>query len=130
MIKKDLIVAMATPQGMAGVSIIRVSGENIQELFLALFGVEKLTPRFATVVKVYDHDQEVIDQGLAIYFPAPHSFTGESVLEIHGHGGHIVPNQIVDRCIAIGCRMAEPGEFSLRALYNQKMDLIHLVKLL
>jgi tRNA modification GTPase len=124
MIKKDLIVAMATPQGMAGVAIIRISGENVQKLFLRLIGVDKLTPRVATVIKVYDHDQHVIDQGLALYFQAPHSFTGESVLEIHGHGGHIVPNQIVDRCIAIGCRMAEPGEFSLRALYNQKMDLI------
>ncbi|RJX31607.1 MAG: tRNA uridine-5-carboxymethylaminomethyl(34) synthesis GTPase MnmE [Oxalobacter sp.] len=121
------IVAIATPAGRGGVGIIRISGKNLSPLFKPLLGKETLTPRYATYLSFRDEDGNLIDQGLAIYFKAPHSYTGEDVLELHGHGGPVVMQMLLTRCLDvgddIGLRAAEPGEFTRRAFLNDKLDL-------
>jgi len=119
----DTIVAAATPPGIGGVGIVRVSGEQTETIARTLLG-SLPEPRTATYRKFRDKDGQNLDTGLALHFPAPASFTGESVLELHGHGGPLVISQIVDAIVALGARQAEPGEFSQRAFLNDKLDLV------
>jgi len=118
----DTIVARATPAGRGGVAVIRISGPAVGAIARHLIG--KLPqPRFATLRNFIDDAGESIDSGLALYFPAPHSFTGEDVLELHGHGGAIVTDMLIERVEQLGARPAEPGEFTRRAFINDKLDL-------
>ncbi len=130
------IVAIATPPGRGAVGIVRVSGKSISPLVRALCGRD-LKPREATYLPFVDAHDEAIDHGLALYFPAPHSFTGEDVLELQAHGGPVVMQLLLARCLEAGAeidtatqqprladlRVAQPGEFTQRAFLNDKMDL-------
>lgn len=118
----DTIVSIATPPGRGGVGIVRVSGELASSIAEAVLG-SLPEPRRASFKAFRDSDGQAIDEGLAIYFPAPGSFTGEDVLELHGHGGPVILSMVVDRAIGLGARRAEPGEFSRRAFLNDKLDL-------
>lgn len=118
----DTIAAPATPPGRGGVGIIRISGSKVRDIATALLG--KIPPaRYATYSGFVDEIGQMIDQGIALYFPAPNSFTGEEVLELHGHGGPVVMDALLQRVLACGARMARPGEFSERAFLNNKIDL-------
>ena len=122
---QDAIVAIATAPGRGGVGIVRVSGHGLEALIVGLCG-RALTPRHATYLAFHDAAGVVIDRGLALYFPAPHSYTGEEVLELHAHGGPVVLQMLVRRCLQLGgarLRLAEPGEFTRRAFLNGKLDL-------
>ena len=119
----DTIVAAATPPGAGGIGIVRMSGPETEGVARAMLG-QLPPPRRATFVSMTDANGGAIDRGLALYFPAPHSFTGESVLELHGHGGPVVLSMLVDAAIDLGCRQALPGEFSKRAFLNDKLDLL------
>lgn len=122
MSSQDTIVALATPPGRGGVGIVRLSGPlslQLAEKFLQ----RQPKPRFAHYGPFYDSDQQVIDEGIAIYFPGPHSFTGEDVLEFQGHGGPVLLDRLVAQLIKAGARLAQPGEFSQRAFLNDKLDL-------
>lgn len=118
----DTIAAIATPPGMGGVCVIRISGKRAPDIARQLAG-KVPAPRLATLATLRNAQNEVIDQGLLLYFPAPHSFTGENVLELHGHGGIAVSEALLQAVLAAGARLAEPGEFSRRAFINGKMDL-------
>ncbi|MDZ7593658.1 MAG: tRNA uridine-5-carboxymethylaminomethyl(34) synthesis GTPase MnmE [Thiobacillus sp.] len=120
--RPDLIAAIATAPGRGGVGVVRVSGAEMAPLAAAILG-RVPEPRRATLTRFLDGDGEVLDEGIALYFAAPHSFTGENVLELQGHGGPVVLNLILQRCIELGARLAEPGEFSRRAFLNGKLDL-------
>jgi len=120
--KKDTIAAVATPPGHGGIGVIRVSGTASRDIALDMLG-RLPPPRSATYTRFLDVSGEVIDQGIALYFPAPHSFTGEDVLELHGHGGPVVMDLLLQRCLELGARMAVAGEFSQRAFINDKLDL-------
>jgi tRNA modification GTPase len=102
--------------------VIRISGPAVRDLATALLG-ELPPPRYATLAGFRDGDGEAIDLGLALFFPAPHSFTGEDVLELHAHGGPVVTDMLVERALALGARLARPGEFTERAFLNDKLDL-------
>ncbi len=118
----DLIVAQATPPGKGGVGIVRISGKNLSVLTNAF--LKKIPqPRFAEYQPFYNQDNEILDIGLALFFPGPHSFTGEDVLELHAHGGPVIIDLIIQNAIKLGCRIAQPGEFSFRAFMNDKIDL-------
>lgn len=117
------IAAIATPPGRGGIGIVRLSGAELAALFPVLLGLSALMPRQATQVSIRDSEGRLLDQGLALYFPAPHSFTGEDVLELHGHGGPAVMQLLLRRCLELGARLAEPGEFTKRAFLNDKIDL-------
>lgn len=119
----DIIAAIATPPGRGGIGIIRISGNNLEEMAKQLLG-SLPKPRYASLNYFLDQHHEVIDQGIAIYYAAPHSYTGEDVLELHGHGGPAVINLLLERCLTLGARLAEPGEFTLRAYLNNKIDLV------
>ena len=120
----DTIAAIATPAGKGGVAIVRVSGPSAYTVAKALLN-KSLKPRVATHTPFYAADGLLLDQGIAIYFKAPHSFTGEEVVEFHGHGGVIVVQQVLNAIIAMAdVRMARPGEFSERAFLNGKIDLL------
>lgn len=119
----DLIAAIATAPGIGGIGIIRLSGKGLQPFAAALLNKPLPPPRVATRARFTDEDGALIDDGLILYFPAPFSFTGEDVLELHGHGGTAVCRRLLSRCLALGARMANPGEFSLRAYLNGKTDL-------
>lgn len=121
---QDNIVAVATATGYAGIGVIRVSGINLSPLVTQLCHKDNLKPRYAHYGDYYDHAGAVIDSGLIIYFPAPNSFTGEEVLELQGHGSPVVLNMLLKRCLELGCRMAEAGEFTRRAYLNGKIDLV------
>lgn len=123
-LNNDKIVAIATGHGYAGIGIVRISGHKLDQILLGLSGKNSLATRIAHYSNIYNSDNEVIDSGVLIYFNAPHSFTGEDVIEIQGHGSPIVLSMILKRCIELGCRMALPGEFSQRAYLNNKMDLV------
>jgi tRNA modification GTPase len=116
------IAAIATPPGRGGVGIVRVSGSGLDGLIEGLVGAIP-APRVATVTTFRDARGAPLDQGLALYFPAPSSYTGESVFELHGHGGPSVLRLLLARCIELGARIAEPGEFTKRAYLNGKLDL-------
>lgn len=118
----DLIVAIATAPGRGGVGVIRISGKGVQGLLQPLLG-RNVEPRTATVCGFRGGDGTVLDQGVALFFPAPRSFTGEDVLELQGHGSPVVMQLLVRRCTELGARIALPGEFSKRAFLNGKLDL-------
>ena len=122
MLNKDTIAAIATAPGRGGVGVVRVSGASLAPVAVALCGRQPL-PRQATLASFRAADGSVIDQGLVLYFPAPHSFTGEDVIELQGHGGPVVMQMLLQRCIELGARIAQPGEFSQRAFLNDKLDL-------
>ena len=119
----DTIAAIATARGNGPVGIIRLSGPDSLAIALAISGSE-LTPRYAHYQSFRDNEGQTIDSGLAIYFPGPNSFTGDDVVEIQGHGGHIVLQALLSRCIELGARQARPGEFSERSFINGKIDLL------
>lgn len=119
----DVIAAIATPPGRGGIGIVRISGTHLESVAKAVLG-QLPAPRQAELRYFFDHDKQAIDQGIALYFPAPHSYTGENVLELHGHGGPAVMNLLLNRCLQAGARLAEPGEFTLRAFLNDKLDLL------
>ena len=119
----DTIAAIATARGNGPVGVIRLSGPDSLTIALALSGSE-LTPRYAHYRSFLDNEGQAIDSGLAIYFPGPNSFTGDDVVEIQGHGGHIVLQTLLSRCIELGARQARPGEFSERSFINGKIDLL------
>src|SRR5690349_10203400 len=108
------IAAIATPPGRGGVGIVRLSGTSIEPVVVALVG-RIPAARHATPATFRDAAGVPIDAGLVLYFPAPHSYTGESVLELHGHGGPAVMRALLARCIELGVRLAQPGEFTKRA---------------
>ncbi len=116
------IAAIATPPGRGGVGIVRVSGGNLAEMIVGVIGAVP-APRVATVATFRDAHGAPLDQGLALYFPAPGSYTGETILELHGHGGPAVLRLILARCVELGARIADPGEFTKRAFLNGKLDL-------
>jgi tRNA modification GTPase len=121
-LQQDTIVARATPAGRGGVGIIRISGTAAGDIAAALLG-RLPKPRYATYSRFRDADGTSLDSGIALWFPGPHSFTGEDVLEIQGHGGAVVIDLLLERITALGARLAEPGEFSKRAFLNDKLDL-------
>jgi tRNA modification GTPase len=118
----DTIAAIATAQGRGGVGVVRISGRGLTGIAQAVLGGLPL-PRHATYIDFKDGNGEIIDQGIALYFPAPHSYTGEDVLELQGHGGIAVLHLLLQRCLGLGIRLAEPGEFTRRAYLNDKLDL-------
>jgi len=118
----DTIVAAATPPGRGGVAIVRISGDLVHRVATEL--LKKIPqPRYATYSHFLDQSGQAIDEGIALFFPGPKSFTGEDVLELHGHGGPAVVDCLIQRILSLGVRLARPGEFSERAFLNDKMDL-------
>ncbi|PHQ79350.1 MAG: tRNA uridine-5-carboxymethylaminomethyl(34) synthesis GTPase MnmE [Coxiella sp. (in: Bacteria)] len=120
---RDTITAIATPPGMGGVAIVRLSGNKALTIAEHITQ-KKLPPREAVFCAFMTPDNKVVDEGLAIYFKGPHSFTGEDVVELQGHGGPVVSDQLLKLVLDSGARMARPGEFSERAFLNDKMDLV------
>jgi len=118
----DTIVAIATPPGKGGVGIIRISGPKSKEIAKNILK-KTLKPKFAHFGLFYAEDGSVIDQGIAIFFVHPDSFTGEDVLELHAHGSPIILDKLIKRVLQLGARVANPGEFSQRAFINNKIDL-------
>ena len=118
----DTIAAVATPPGRGGVGIIRLSGPAVADIAPAILG-RLPQPRHADYRPFVDAGGRPIDHGIALYFPAPNSFTGEAVLELQGHGGPVVMDLLLKRCLVLGARLARPGEFSERAFLNGRMDL-------
>ncbi len=119
---KDTIAAVATAPGRGGIGVVRVSGSQAASIAHAVLGVVP-APRHASFKNFLDADGNLIDQGIAIYFPNPHSYTGEDVLELQGHGGSAVLQCLLQRCLSLGARLANPGEFTQRAWLNDKLDL-------
>ena len=120
--RPETIAAIATAPGRGGIGIIRVSGPDLRAFSWQLCEKEPQA-RQVTLGSFRDTDGCLIDTGLLLYFPAPHSFTGEDVLELHGHGGSVVMQMLLSRCLDLGARLAEPGEFTRRAFLNGKLDL-------
>ena len=118
----DTIAAIATAQGRAGIGVVRVSGGDLRAMAEALAG-RTPEPRRARRAIFLDASGGALDDGLLLYFPAPHSYTGEDVLELQGHGGPVVMQMLLKRCLELGARLAEPGEFTRRAFLNDKLDL-------
>jgi tRNA modification GTPase len=118
----DTIAAVATAAGRGGIGVVRISGPRVPQIAADILG-KQLPPRTACVAAFRAADGEAIDRGIAIYFPAPASYTGEDVLELQGHGGSIVQSLVLKRCLELGARLAQPGEFSRRAYLNDKIDL-------
>ena len=117
------IAAKATPVGCGGIGVVRISGPLVQKIMLGILG-KNIKPRYAAYCDFLDEQQKKIDQGIAIYFSAPNSFTGEDVLELHGHGGPVVMHCLLQRVFELGAIPAKPGEFTERAFLNNKIDLI------
>ncbi len=118
----DTIAALATPVGRGGVGIVRVSGPDVKRIAAAILG-DCPAPRYARYQPFLDAEGQPLDEGIALYFAAPHSFTGEDVLELQGHGGPVLMDMLLSRCLELGARPARPGEFSERAFLNDKLDL-------
>jgi tRNA modification GTPase len=118
----DSIAAVATPAGRGGIGVVRVSGPHARAIAQAIIGTLP-APRHATFAQFRDADGGVIDQGIALLFAAPHSYTGEDVLELQGHGGPMVMHLLLRRCVELGARLAGPGEFTRRAFLNDRLDL-------
>src|SRR6267142_4391970 len=118
----DVIAAIGTAPGRGGIGIVRVSGKYLEQLASRLLGGVP-APRLAVRAIFRGAAGEPIDDGIALFFPAPASYTGEDVLELQGHGGPVVLQLVLRRCLELGARVAEPGEFSRRAFLNDKLDL-------
>lgn len=118
----DIIAAVSTAPGRGGIGVVRISGPRLENLLRGIVS-RPLAPRRATLADFVDARGLAIDQGIAVYFPAPHSYTGEDVLELHGHGGPVVLQLLLKRCLELGARPAQPGEFTRRAYLNDKIDL-------
>jgi tRNA modification GTPase len=118
----DTIAAISTPPGRGGIGVVRVSGRGTADVARSILGFLPI-PRQAVLGDFRDARGELIDRGIALFFPAPRSYTGEDVLELQGHGGPLVMQQLLARCVAAGSRMAEPGEFTRRAYLNNRIDL-------
>ena len=119
----DTIAAIATPPGRGGVGIVRVSGPQAADIAGQVLG-RCPPPRQAVFTAFLDEQQSPLDEGIALFFKGPNSFTGEDVLELQGHGGPVVLNLVLQRVLACGARLARPGEFSERAFLNDKLDLV------
>ena len=119
----DTIAALATPAGLGAIAVVRVSGARVAQIMTGLLA-RRLTPRYATLATVRDQHGRALDDAIAIFYKAPNSFTGEDVLEIQTHGGHIVARDVLAAVITQGARQARPGEFSERAFLNDKIDLV------
>lgn len=118
----DTIAAIATASGSGGIGVVRISGPAVTKIAGAILG-QCPKPRYAAYLPFIDHDGQMIDQGIAIYYAAPNSYTGEEVLELQAHGGPALLQILLTRCLSLGARQAEPGEFTRRAFLNDKMDL-------
>jgi tRNA modification GTPase len=118
----DTIAAIATPPGRGGIGVVRISGSLARTLASGITGSVP-QPRHATLCKFRDEDGAVIDEGIALLFAAPHSYTGEDVVELQGHAGPVVMQQLLRRCVELGARIAQPGEFTRRAFLNDRIDL-------
>ncbi len=118
----DVIAAVATPAGRGGIGVVRISGPDLTQIVAGIVG-HPPAPRVATLATFRGENGEALDQGLALLFPAPSSYTGETVLELHGHGGPAVLSLLLNRCLDLGARLAAPGEFTQRAFLNGKLDL-------
>jgi tRNA modification GTPase len=120
--KRDTIAAVATPPGRGGIGVVRMSGPRAAHIAEKVAG---LVPpeRVATLAKFRDATGAPIDEGIALYFPAPHSYTGEAVLELQGHGGPVVMGMLLAACLDAGARLADPGEFTRRAFLEGRLDL-------
>ena len=118
----DTIVAIATPSGRGGICVVRLSGPNAKSIGEDITQ-RSLTPRNPVLTGFFDRDHQAIDEGITLYFAGPASFTGEDVTELHGHGGVVIANMLLETCLNRGARLARPGEFSERAFLNNKMDL-------
>ena len=118
----DIIAAIATPPGRGGVGVVRVSGKDLQQIIQEILGLFPKS-RHASLSNFKDENGLIIDQGIAVFYPSPHSYTGEDVLELQGHGGPAVMDMLLSRCLSLGARLAQPGEFTLRAFLNNKLDL-------
>ena len=121
--EKDSIVALATPRGIAALSVVRVSGDSLSSLFSKLTNIKKIVPRYAYYRKLVDLSDSPIDDVVIIFYQGPSSFTGEDLIEVSCHGGDVVAKKIIHDLIKRGCRYAEPGEFSKRAFLNGKITL-------
>ena len=119
---RETIAAVATAAGRGGIGVVRVSGAHLESFARGLTDKE-LTPRKAERAAFKDADGETLDEGLILFFPAPHSYTGEDVVELHAHGGPVILRMLLARCVQLGARHAEPGEFTRRAFLNDKLDL-------
>jgi tRNA modification GTPase len=119
---EDTIAAIATPPGFGGVGVVRVSGARAADVARAVLG-RLPAPRHAAHRRFLGGQGDTLDDGIALYFPGPHSYTGEDVLELQGHGGPVVLDLLLSRCLALGCRAARPGEFTERAFLNGRLDL-------
>ena len=118
----ETIAAISTASGAGGIGVVRVSGELCQTIAEQILG-HCPTPRYAAYLPFYDNKQTLLDRGIAIYYQNPHSYTGEDILELQAHGGTALMQMLLARCIALGARQAEPGEFTRRAYLNGKIDL-------
>ncbi len=118
----DTIAAVATAPGRGGVGIVRISGPESLPIAQAMLGFDP-TPRYAHYCQFLDNKNTPIDKGISLFFPNPHSFTGEDVLELQGHGGPVILDLLLQRAVSLGARLARPGEFSERAFLNDKLDL-------
>lgn len=120
--KTDTIAAIATASGSGGIGVVRVSGPAAKQIAAEILGACP-KPRYAAYLPFLDADQQLIDRGIAIYYAGPNSYTGEDVLELQAHGGPALLQILLTRCLSLGARQAEPGEFTRRAYLNEKMDL-------
>src|SRR3954468_21625799 len=120
--KQDMIAAIATAAGRAAIGIVRVTGPDLEHFAHVLTG-RTLPPRAAVLTPFVDGDGGAIDTGIAMFFPAPRSYTGEDVLELQGHGGPVVLRMVLRACLDAGARLADPGEFTRRAFLLGKLDL-------
>src|SRR5687768_11093377 len=121
-VSRATIAAVATPAGRGGIGIVRVSGPAVPRIAELVLG-QLPKPRRATATSLRDASGVAVDEGIALYFPAPHSYTGEPVLELHGHGGPVVMHALLSACLDAGARVAQPGEFTRRAFLEGKLDL-------
>jgi len=121
-VARDTIAALATPPGRGGIAVVRVSGPRVAEIARAVLG-QLPKPRIATHADFLDARGERVDEGIALYYPAPRSYTGEAVLELQGHGGPVVAHEVLGAVLDAGARLAEPGEFTRRAFLDGKLDL-------
>ena len=119
---QDTIVAVATAPGQGGIGVIRLSGQHARDIGCRITETD-LQARHAHYCQFRNRDKDLLDSGIALFFPSPHSFTGEDVVELQAHGGPVILDLLVQETCKLGARQAEPGEFSLRAYLNNKIDL-------